>query len=114
MIIAFLLLLNLPLLATAATGGKICQTGQLCNPIGSEDLTTFVDKITATALKIGIPIAGLFIIWAGFKFVTARGDETAIKDAKKIFWYTIIGTAVLLAASLIATVLGDTVRQLGS
>lgn len=85
--------------------------GVLFNPIGSTTLDQFVAKVTAAALKIGVPIASLFIIWAGFKFVTARGDETAIKDAKKMFWYTIIGTAILLAASLLARVLSETIRQ---
>lgn len=87
------------------------EGGKLYNPIGSETLADFVQKITSVALKIGVPIAGLFIIWAGFKFVTSRGDETAIKDAKKIFWYTIIGTAILLAANTIARVLSDTIIQ---
>ncbi|MEK7614623.1 MAG: hypothetical protein AAB428_03075, partial [Patescibacteria group bacterium] len=86
--------------------------GQLCNPIGSSTLDDFVVKITAAALKIGVPIAALFIMWAGFKFVTARGDKTGIEDARNIFWYTIIGTAILLAASLLARVLTATITQI--
>ena len=89
-----------------------CPQGQLCNPIGSSTLDDFVVKITAAALKIGVPIAALFIMWAGFKFVTARGDKTGIEDAKNIFWYTIIGTAILLAASLLARVLTATITQI--
>ena len=95
-----------------ATGQPPCPTGQLCNPIGSSTLDDFVVKITAAALKIGVPIAALFIMWAGFKFVTARGDKTGIEDARNIFWYTIIGTAILLAASLLARVLTATITQI--
>ncbi|MFA5841855.1 MAG: pilin [Candidatus Paceibacterota bacterium] len=89
-----------------------CEPGKLCNPIGSTSLSAFLGKIADAVLKVGVPIAAIFIIFAGFKFVTAAGDEKAIKDAKQIFWYTIIGTAILLGASLLAKVLTTTVAQI--
>lgn len=89
-----------------------CEPGKLCNPLGqTKTLDDFVVKITTAALKIGVPIAALFIMWAGFKYVTAAGDEKAVKDAHKIFLWTIVGTAILLAASLLATVLTGTITQ---
>ena len=88
-----------------------CPSGKLCNPIGSSTLDQFIVKITAAALKVGVPIAALFIIWSGFLFVTAQGSEEKIKKAKEIFLWTIIGTAVLLAASTLAFVLTETIKQ---
>jgi len=85
---------------------------QLCNPLRSQTLDQFVERVTTAAVRIGVPIAALFIIWAGFKFVTARGNPEGLKQAKSIFWWTIIGTAVLLAASLLANVLSTSVNQL--
>ncbi len=113
-ILAFMLFIPMSIVyaVNSATGVADCPTGQLCNPIGSSTLDDFVVKITVAALKIGVPIAALFIMWAGFKFVTAKGDKTAIEDAKNIFWYTIIGTAILLAASLLARVLTATIAQI--
>ena len=94
------------------TGSSQCE-GKLCNPIGSGNLSDFVQKITTAALKIGVPIAAIFIIWAGLKFVMARGNETEITKAKGIFWWTLVGTAVLLAANLLASVLTTVIRQIG-
>lgn len=101
-------------MAANITGQNVsgsCPPGQLCNPVGTATLSGLVDKITTAAIRIGVPIAALFIIWAGFKFVTARGDVKAIDEAKSIFWWTLIGTAVLLAAKLLSTTLSETVTQ---
>jgi hypothetical protein len=63
-------------------------------------------------IKFGIPIAGLFVIYSGFLFVSARGSEDKVKTAKKTFYSTIIGTAILLGAWVIVTVISATVRAL--
>jgi hypothetical protein len=110
-----------PLLAVAqetwtgtpvGTGSSNCADGKLCNPIGSSSLADFLQKIADAVLKVGIPIASVFIIFAGLKFVMAAGDTKAIEDAKRIFWYTIIGTAILLGATLLAKVLLTTITQI--
>lgn len=114
-------LATLPFLANAdftntpvSGGSSGCPAGQLCNPIGTSSLSELVLKVTDAAMKIGIPIATFFIIWSGLKFVMAKGSDTEITAAKKMFWYTIIGTAILLAASLLAGTLGTVVRQVFS
>ncbi len=93
------------------TGSSNCPAGQLCNPIGTQTLGDLINKITSAAMKIGIPIATFFIIWSGLKFVMARGNETEVTAAKTMFWWTIIGTAVLLAANVLSSTLGTTIRQ---
>jgi hypothetical protein len=51
-----------------------------------------------------------FIIYSGYKFVTARGNQAEVTKAKDIFFATVIGGAILLGADVIATVVVNTVK----
>lgn len=87
-------------------------TGQLENPLrGTNDLTTLIIKILGAVVKIGGYVAVLAIIWSGFLFVKAQGNETELAKAKTSFLYTIIGVAVLLAAQGLALALGKTIES---
>lgn len=74
------------------------------NPIVANDFATLVGSIAEAVIEIGIPLAVLAIIFAGFRFViaSARGDEAGIRSAKTILWWTIVGTAVVVGAAAIA------------
>lgn len=58
-------------------------------------------------------MAVLFIVYAGFKFVLARGKPEELKKARDNFLWTIIGIAIFLGAWLLASVIKNTVNQLG-
>lgn len=85
------------------------------NPLGNvRDFNTLLKKLLDAAIIIGIPIAVLFIVYAGFKFVFARGNEKSLAEAKQNFFWTIVGIVIFLGAWLIARVLAETIRQLGA
>jgi len=65
-------------------------------------------------ITVGVPVAILFIIFAGFKFVTAAGDEKKVTDARKMLTWTVIGIAVLLGASILAGVIKNTITSIGA
>ncbi|MBI4118298.1 MAG: hypothetical protein HY455_02065 [Parcubacteria group bacterium] len=89
------------------------QTRRLQNPLQSDinTLPKLVEAILEVVVLIGTPVAALFIIYSGFLFVTARGDETRLKTAKKAFYYSVIGTALLLGAWALAQAIGATIEQ---
>lgn len=58
-------------------------------------------KIVAFIMPLALLFAGVMIIWSGFLFVTAQGNETAISTAKKNFIWTITGVAIVLASGAI-------------
>ncbi len=68
--------------------------------------------------KVVLPIGGVLcvlgFIYAGFKYVTARGDSKKISDAHNALLYSAIGTAVLLGAWVIASVIRNTIMSLTS
>jgi|SRR3989344_2910194 len=76
---------------------------QILNPINATDFRGVVLMITRLLMTIGIPLAAIFIIFTGFKYVAARGDPKAIEEAHKMLLWTLIGTAVIVGAYAIAT-----------
>lgn len=93
--------------------GDINLDVKLENPLPS--ITTiggFIEKLLNIVLKIGVPIVTIFIIYAGFLFVSARGNEKKLQEAKDALLYTVIGAAVLLGAWVIASAIQGTVEGL--
>ena len=84
----------------------------LCNPLEAEDFTSLMESISQLAVKIGIPIAALFIIYSGLKLVMARGNEESIKKAKTGLLWAIIGSGILIGAWTIMKILQSTVESL--
>jgi hypothetical protein len=87
---------------------------QLCNPLLSKYdtlckvLTGILDLIT----QVGAIIAVILIIWSGFQFIVAQGNPAKLTAAKKSFMTTILGTAVLLGASVIAEIVVKTIFEI--
>lgn len=74
------------------------------NPIQAKDFSTLITSIAKAIIEIGVPLAVVALIYAGFKFVysAATDDPNGIKEAKKLFFWTLIGTAVIVGASALA------------
>ena len=89
-----------------------CPPGQLCNPIKFGTIPEFIEALLGIVLQIGVPVAAFFLIYSGFLFVFARGDVDQIKQAKSTFMWTVVGTAVLLGAWVLAKAIGGTIEQI--
>lgn len=99
--------------AFADSGGPQTITVTLKNPLGStETLYAFIQSILKLAVQIGTPVAVLFIIYAGFLFVSAQGSEDKITKAKNAFMWAIVGAGIILLAQVIATALEGTINSL--
>ncbi len=85
----------------------------LDNPLGVNSFCGLVIKLVQAVTVIGIPIAVLFIVWAGFKFVLARGNPGELKTARANFLAVIIGIGIFIGATLIANVIVNTLKDLG-
>lgn len=88
----------------------------LKNPLGSKasSICQLVKLLLKAVMVIGIPIAVLFIVYAGFKFVVAQGSPGEISEARANLLNVIIGIAIFLGASLIADVILNTLKGLGA
>ncbi len=83
------------------------------NPFKSNNLEDLLKSIVNDILiPIGSVIAVIMIIYAGFLFVTARGNSTQIQKAKDALLYAVIGAAILLGAWVITNAIIATVGKL--
>lgn len=77
------------------------------NPITSKTLEELIEKLSEGLVKLVFILAPVFIIVSGFRFLVAAstGNQAGLTMAKKLFMWTLIGTAILVGASVIATVI---------
>lgn len=66
--------------------------------------------LNQAVLPIGGIIVVLMIIYSGFLFVTARGSEDKIKEARHSFTSAAIGAAILLGAVAIGKAIEATIN----
>jgi len=104
-----LLILSVPLYLYAQ------DTAQLRNPLpeGVDTITELIQLILESiVLPIGSIVVVFFIIFTGFKFVTAQGNPEKISEARQMFVWTIVGTAVLLGSWAIVVAIEGTLCEI--
>lgn len=100
------------LVTLAASVAIAQQTGSFANPLTVDSVPDFISKALKVMVMVALPIISLFIVYSGFMFVIARGNESMLSEAKKNFFYVIIGAILILGAWVIATLIGGTISQL--
>lgn len=99
---------------TVDGGDGGCSTGGgLRNPLQNIcSFEDFVELLLQAVIRIGLPIAVLFIVYSGFLFVTAQGDTTKLQKAKDTFFWTVVGVAVFLGSWTLALIVKNTINIL--
>ena len=92
-----------------AAGGE-SLTDPLKEGYGTVDM--LIGALLKIIIKIGMPVAALFLVYAGFMFVTSKGDPKKLDTAKSIFLWTVIGTALVVGAETIRVVLTNTIGSI--
>lgn len=87
------------------------QEVTLNNPLRVNSIEELLVAILNIIMVLMIPIIVFFIILAGFKYVTARGNSGQIEEATTTFTYAIIGGVLILAAVAIAEIIKNTVAS---
>jgi hypothetical protein len=87
-----------PELVAASAKTEICEGVGAVSSGGCAGGTSGLDSIIKTVIVLFSRIIGisavLMIMYAGFKYVTAAGDSSAVGDAKKTILYAAIGLVV--------------------
>jgi type II secretory pathway component PulF len=84
------------------------------NPIEKSSLNQIVTAILDFLTTIGSVLAVFFTVYAGFLFVTARGNEGQLTKAKQTLFWTLIGAMIVLGAYALAKVIENTANELKS
>ena len=101
------LLLSLPLFVSANISYKLENFIKITPEQGIEGLLSALLYIFIT---VATPIVILFIIYAGFLYVTARGNAQQIEQATKAFTYAVIGGVIILGSVALGEVIKNVVN----
>ncbi len=100
-----LALYGLPAVASA----QVYSNFGLNNFAAETNLGTDIPLIETIARIINIllgflgVLAVLLVLWGGFKWMTAAGNEDQISEAKKLMGAGVVGLAIILAAFAVAS-----------
>jgi hypothetical protein len=81
------------------------DAGNILGQIGSKAGTSSVSdpgKIVGTVINVALTLVGIIflslMVYAGYLWMTARGETDKVEEAKKIITAAIIGIAIVLSA----------------
>lgn len=86
---------------------------KLQNPLNADSIEDVVFLSVDIAMYLGMAFAILSIIFVGFKFVAAQGNEDKLKEAKSWLLWIVIGLAVLISARVIVDIVRNTLVDSG-
>lgn len=85
-------------------------TSQLQNPFTVTSVEGILIELINVLLIFAVPIIMFFLIYAGFQYVTARGNPEQIKTASRALLYGLIGAVIVFGAWAIAAIIQSTVN----
>lgn len=86
---------------------------EIKNPFKQDTIKGLIETIVNDILiPIGAVIAVMMIMYAGFLYVTAGGNEAKITKAHQALLWAVIGAAILLGAWVIEKAISATIDQL--
>ena len=97
-ILSLLMLSFLALPALTYAGPDLGLEYGQATGLGQSDVRLTVARLINISLSILGTIAVVLVLFAGFKWMTAGGDEGKVSEAKKILTASVIGLAVILSA----------------
>ncbi|MBA3789420.1 hypothetical protein H0X32_03460 [Patescibacteria group bacterium] len=87
-------------------------TSALNNPLNSSTLTDLLNKVLTYVVQLGAIFLTIMLVYVGFLFVSARGNEEGIKKARSALLWTVVGGLLLLGAKALSDVITATVQGL--
>ena len=74
----------------------------------------FLNKILSLVIQVGAVAVVLMLVYVGYLFVVAQGNETKLTTAKTALLWTIVGALVLLGSQAISLGIQATVQALST
>jgi len=84
---------------------------EFTNPLksGLDTVAGFTAAFLKAVIYIVFPIAVVFLVYSGFMFILAQGKPDDLATAKRNFFWTIIGIALLLGAGALSILIKGTI-----
>lgn len=84
----------------------------LTNPLKSKNIETFLLNIIDILLVFALPLVILYIMYAGYLFVTAQGNATKVTEARSALLWAVVGGVIVFGAKIIVEVVKGTAAAL--
>jgi|GEM_PF-1178373 len=95
------------------SGGDSVVNTRLENPLrGTDTIYIFLQKVLKVVADIAFPVVVLAIIYSGFLYIKAQGNETELGKAKTAITWSIVGGAIVLGAWVLAKAIEGTISVL--
>lgn len=101
-------------IGAGASAAPACNGICLMNPLGDATIIGFFTSIVDVLLVFAIPLVVFYIMYAGFLYVTARGNPGQVQKAHNALLYAIIGGVLILAAHALLVIVQNTVSHFTS
>lgn len=108
--IYFYSLAILLLLPTITLAEPVVSSVTLTNYLKVGSISELLSAILNILIIIATPIIIFFIIYAGYLYVTARGNSEQIKTANSALTYAIIGGVLIIGAVAIGEIIKNLVE----
>lgn len=82
------------------------------NPLKVDTICSALKLFLQALMTLAVPVAVLFLVYAGFLFVWARGKPQGLVHARRNLFYTILGIGIFMGAWLLGQVVANTLNGL--
>ncbi len=98
--------------SSTESGKSFKLSFKIDNPIKATNLQELIERLLKLVYLIGVPVIVCFLLWAGFLFIEARGNDTKLTKARNNLLNVVIGTVLFLGAYTIAKVVIATIKDI--
>ena len=78
-------------------------------PAGSMTIPQLIKRILDFAIGFAVVVCVIILIFAGYQYMTANGDENKIQTATKSLTWAIVGLVVCFIAVILVKFVGTTI-----
>lgn len=96
----------------ADNDGARAPGGVLTNPLEADSLTELLWIFLRGIVRLAAIALLVFLVYVGFSFVAAQGNEEKLRTARSALIWTIVGGAILLGAEAIMGIIEATAESL--
>ncbi len=90
-------------------GGDLPTEGLPGEDFAIQDVLAIINGLACWLIRVATLVAIIFIVIAGFKFMTAQGDAAKLTGAKKNFQRVLIGIVVIMGVYVIIATVANAV-----
>ena len=85
------------------------EAATFSNPVAAPSAQSFLEAIFGVVMYMSIPVIGLALVYAGFMFITARGNREEIRTATYNITYILAAIALILGSYAIGKIVYNTI-----